>query len=149
LGNFPADGAQSRLINISHHAVLSLSKPANSCSFFGHDGVAMGGRIDCPAGYPADDFTCVVSSFPFGEPTFSIVVQEPGFKVTFNLDSLNLPAGTTFRRIYVWDDDGGSNVNVRVSQMAVAGVAVQPNMHAGLGFDCTGIFAKDCVCSNN
>jgi hypothetical protein len=161
-GNFPADGASSSFTrNSAHggHVVLTLTKPANQCSF-GHDGVAVGGRIDC-AGLPANAFTCVVSGFPFGEPFFSIVVTVPGagtqifeqvpfdsapvangFFVRSNLSSLGLPAGTKFQSIYVWDDDGP--INVTVDNFTVDGIPVSANLRTPFSLDCTGVNPPDC-----
>lgn len=160
-GNYPSDGATSRFVRSGFGLspgdfALNLYKPATTCPL-GEDGVAMGGRVNC-AGFPATAFTCVVSNFPnSGEPYFSIVVNEPGvsspvvfygvpivatprvgagglFQVHSVLGSLNLPAGTTFQSIYVWDD---TSANVNVQNFAVDGVPAALNL-SGLSLDCTG-----------
>jgi hypothetical protein len=161
-GNYPGDGATSRILNQHNafHFVLDLRKTSNSCTD-GHDGVAMGGRVNC-SGFPVGFFECNVSSFPIGEPTFSIMVHEPGvgnvvledvpftatatangFHVHSNLGKLNLPQGTTFQQIFVWDDDGP--IDVKITDFSVDNIAVIPNTHNPLALDCTGITPADCL----
>lgn len=159
--NYPSDGASARLVNDGrrHQFVLTLSKPENSCSDKGQDGVYVGGRVDA-AGFPANWFACTVSEFVNGEPIFSVVVRNPdgtsstyvdvpyttssagnGVRVTSDLGSLGLSKGTRFLAIYAWVDVVS---DIDISNFTVDGVAVTPSLRVPLGFDCTGIFPSFC-----